>query len=403
MFDIKEQLNMYESLRYDGCEAAMTKERAFSFYIPVSLKYFKTLAEGGQPEETDPKMLAEIKRSFYGICERLKDSELPKDFLNDSEKVALFYHKRGKMLGIPTDFIADDMTGEDILKGWFDAYWRKVEPLLKNPALGEYMYASHAKDSEMFWCFLVGSASYLAIETAYRWGFDPVGIYREAALDDPLSLWTYRDEAYLYQKWRDNEFMGEIRGAKDILALGAGGMPEIRRTGYLRNDSAWEDQTFCACDLDPRIDFDFLMEDQPLPAHERIRYEHTDIETMLRNMREEGNTFDLIYVKGVLSFMMDKIGPLSLAAMSLLRPGGKFIFDLQLEHFAMLRDACIFGWGGGASSAKIELLPREKALGKVYAQTDAVGIKRTQILDPVVMTDPFNRDEFGMNIIIKKP
>lgn len=401
MFDINEQLLMFDQLKYDGCEAAMTKERAFSFYIPTSLKYFEGLKKGENPEETSQEKQKEIKDSFYRICERLKETELPKEFLSDTKNVERFYRHRGQMLGIPTDFLKPEMSGEEIFSAWTDAYWKKVEPLLKNPALGEYMFASRAKDSELFWCFLVGSASYLAIETAYRFGFTPVGTFREATLDDPLSLWTYRDEAYLYQKWRDDQFRSEIENATEALALGAGGMPEIRRTGFLDGKSEISQNIF-ACDSDPRIDFEFLASELPEKIREKIDYRKVDLSTMLAMMMKEERTFDLIYIKGVLSFMTDRIEPVTAAVMQLLRPGGKFLFDMQLSHFAMLRDACIFGWGGGASDAKIELLPKDDAMKIVYNATDNLGISRGRIPEPVVMKDPFIGDEFGMNVTILK-
>ena len=402
MFDIKKQLEMFDKLKYDGCESAMSKERAFSFYIPVSLSYFKTLSEGKTPEETKKSDLDDIKTSFYAICEHLKNTELSNDFLENPAKVADFYRHRGKIIGLDTSFINDSLSGEEIFRLWVDAYWQKVEPLLKNPALGEYMFASKAKDSEMFWCFLSGSASYLAIETAYRYGIDPVGIYREATLSDPLSLWTYRDEAYLYQKWRDDQFMQEIADAKNILALGAGGMPEIRRTGYLENAENWRTQHFTACDSDPRIDFDFLMDNQPEAAKSRIDYHHLDIKSMFEKALRENRRFDLVYIKGVLSFMTDMIKPVIETALMVLEPDGKLLFDLQLSHFAMIRDSLIFGWGGGNSTSKIKLLSTDDALSVVRAATDALGLKPRQLPLPVIMKDPFYGDDFGMNVEIIK-
>lgn len=406
MFNLSTELEMYDKLKYPGCEEAMSKEKAFSFYIPVSTKYFGELLSGGKPEETAPDKMAEIKDSFYRICAQLRREEISEEFLSDHAKVAEFYRHRGRMLGIDTSFITDEMSGEEILNGWVAAYWQKVEAPIKNPALGEYMFASRAKDSEMFWCFLAGSAGYLAIETAYRWGFDPLGIYREARLSDPLSLWTYRDEAYLYQKWRDNEFMKEIYKAGSVLALGAGGMPELRRTGYFTETSTWREQDFYACDPDPRIDFDFLMNEMPYPSRARIDYRGVAMSAMITAMLSEGRKFDLIYIKGVMSFMMKQLRPVIQAAMGLLNKGGRFVFDLQLKHFAMLRDACIFGWGGGASAEKIELLSLPEAMDKVNLALDELsnlGHARPHLTGPIVMKDPFLGDEFGMNLILENP
>ena len=402
MFKIEDELKMFEKLKYDGCEEAMTKEKAMGFYIPVSVKYFKEKAEGKVTDQTSETSMEKIRDVFFETCYRLRVKEFSDDFFDDRQQIAEFYTHRGKMLGIDTSFIRPELSGDEIFEKWIEAYWRKVSPPILNPALGEYMFASRAIDSEMFWCFLIGSAGYLAIETAYRYGFDPVGIYRQATLDDPLSLWTYRDEAYLYQKWRDDKFLEKIKQADDILALGAGGMPELRHTGYFEQSRIWSIQNFFACDPDPRIDFDFLMSYQMLGARERINYRRLTMSDMICELVNEGRQFDLIYVKGVISFMKDVLGPLTQAAMDLLRPGGKFIFDMQLSHFAMMRDACIFGWGGGDSKTKIELLPLNDATAFVI-KTIEESTERYGKIDTEVFEDPFYHDPFGMNVIVEKP
>lgn len=414
MFDIDNELKMFEKLKYDGCEEPMSKKKAFDFYIPVSKTYFEDLAAGKNPEGTDPKMLEEIKTSFYTICYRLRDEEFTNSSLSNYMEVAKFYSRCGRMLGIDTSFIKPNVTGRDIFNGWIDAYWEKVKIPIMNPALGQYMFDSKTKDSPIFYCFLIGSAGYLALETAYRWGFDPIGIFRRATDEDALSLWTYRDEGYLYTKWRDDRFLYRIvsSGAKDILALGAGGMPELRRTGYFKS-GAWRYQKFTACDSDPRIDFGFLMDhidalDGPrgqverYKMQERIDYFHLGISDMLAHLAKTGQKFDLIYIKGVVSFMKDLLKPLLQASMDLLNPGGRFMFDMQLTHFVMARDALIFGWGGGVSSSKIELLPFDTAVDFVHETAKALDIKETQIGEPDVFKDPFNHDPYGVNFTINK-
>ena len=402
MFKIEDELKMFDQLKYEGCEEPMSKEKAHDFYIPISQMYFSNKAKGDNSDETEPKILREIRDSFYTICSRLKAEELDSDFLGNSEKVAKFYRHRGKMLGIDTSFIDEHMTGGEIFNDWIDAYWEKVKVPILNPALGEYMFASRAKDSDLFWCFLIGSAGYLAIETAYRWGFDPVGVYRQATLGDPLSLWTYRDEAYLYQKWRDYQFLNQIIEVDNILTLGAGGMPELRHTGYFKEFNFWRDQKIYACDPDPRIDFDFLMNDSPFPSRKSVDYRNIDMLTMLKEMKEEGKRFDLIYVKGVISFMKEALGPLAEASLELLNTGGKFIFDMQLKHFAMARDACIFGWGGGDSKVKIELLSLDDALEFIEQTMQKNAWSKDLLLPYGVFKDPFYGDPFGINAAIKK-
>ncbi|MBR1875467.1 class I SAM-dependent methyltransferase [Candidatus Saccharibacteria bacterium] len=402
MFNIKNELTMFKQLDYPGCEDSMSKKKAIEFYIPVSQKYFREKAEGHITDQTTDATMQKIKDDFMKTAYRLKKVELGAEFFRNRRKVAEFYTHRGQMLGIDTSFIKVKMTGDEIFEQWVEAFWKKVEPLLLNPALGEWMFAADMTESEMFWSFLSGSGGYLALETAYRWGFDPVGVFKETSLSDHLSAWTYRDEGYLFTKWRDDQFMQQIMEATDILSLGAGGMPEIRRTGYLTQHNFWEDQNFFACDQDPRIDFDFLTESLDPLARSRIDYRKISISDMLVQMQAEGRTFDLIYVKGVISFMKDALAPLIQAAMELLNPGGKFMFDMQLSHFVMARDALYFGWGGGDSVAKIELLPLEEALTFVNQTAKQLNISEDRISDPVVMLDPIYRDPFGMNIIVTK-
>ncbi|MDO4967459.1 MAG: class I SAM-dependent methyltransferase [Candidatus Saccharibacteria bacterium] len=401
MFNIDKELETFQKLNYDGCEETMSKEKALGFYIPVSQKYFKEKAEGHITEQTSEQAMKKIKDDFFGTCYRLKKDELGDDFFKNRRRVAEFYEHRGQMLGIDTRFILVKMDGDEIFDKWVEAFWLKVEPLLLNPALGEWMFAADMTKSEMFWSFLSGSGGYLALETAYRWGFDPVGVFKRASDEDHLSAWTYRDEGYLFTKWRDAQFMEQILGASKILSLGAGGMPEIRRTGYL-NRYTLESQQFFACDRDPRIDFDFLMSDFSPEDRAKIDYRPVDITTMFRELNCYKGQFDLVYTKGTISFMKDALMPIAKASLELLEPGGKFMFDMQLLHHVMARDALYFGWGGGDSVARIELLPFTEATDFVYKSLGAIGISEEQISEPVIMRDPIHGDPFGMNIIVTK-
>ena len=92
---------------------------------------------------------------------RLKKVELGAEFFRNRRKVAEFYTHRGQMLGIDTSFIKVKMTGDEIFEQWVEAFWKKVEPLLLNPALGEWMFAADMTKSEMFWSFLSGRLSCL--------------------------------------------------------------------------------------------------------------------------------------------------------------------------------------------------------------------------------------------------
>lgn len=402
MFSFDKELEMFKKLDYEGCEETMTKEKALGFYILVSQKYFKEKAEGKITEQTSDTAMKKIKDDFVATCYRLKNYELGDDFFKNASRVAKFYRHRGQMLGIDTSFITEEMTGEEIFDQWVEVFFKKVEPLLLNPALGEWMISADMTKSEMFWSFLSGSGGYLALETAYRYGFDPVGVFKKTGNEDHLSTWTYRDEGYLFTKWRDDQFKQRIAKAKNILVLGAGGMPEIRRTGYFEETDAWKNQNFFACDQDPRIDFDFLMNDFPKEARERIDYRKVNISEMLGMMAKEGRKFDLIYVKGVVSFMMSSFSPLTQAVMGLLEPGGEFMFDMQLVHFVMARDALYFGWGGGDSVAKIELLPLDKAENFVNGVMGDLKIPKEQVSKPIVMRDPIYNDPYGAIFIVTK-
>lgn len=406
-FNIDQELQKAEELKFPDWQKAMSKETALNVYVPLSVEYF-TNKSAGLPIKTTPESDLEVFKSmFYSRFEYLRDEELPKVLdLNDTAAVADFYRFRCKLLGFEQDWITDDLSSDDILNQFRDYFWDKYRNYLLNPATGQYMFDSQAYHSDVFPAFMLGSGGWLAIEPAYRYGIDLVGIYRKTEDTDPISLWSYRDEGYLYQKWRDILFANEIKATgenAEILVLGGGGLPEIRHTGYMEECAdIMKTQKFYVCDPDDSIVPEFLFQNCNQELFKNIDYRKTDLKTMLGVMMQEKRQFDMIYTKGLMSFVLDQMPDIIGAAMQMLKPGGKICFDLQIKHFAMMRNACVFQWGGGDSSFRIELKPLEELQQVVYAAVDALNIPRENVDMSNIMHDATAGDPFGVTVIIKK-
>ena len=346
---------------------------------------------------TSPEKMENIKTKFYNTCEVLRNKELKDSFFSNHTQVVDFYHRRGRMLGIDTSFINPEMSSLEIFANWIDAYWQKVEPLLLNrPALCDFIIEKRLVDSEMFWSFLLGPMDYLGAEAAYRWGFDPVGVYRCAASSDPFTAWAKSDEFFAFQRWRNEKLLKEIIEADEVLVLDCGSLPELRMSDYIYdNQYRFREQTFHACDIDLKVDLDFLMMEYVPEAKRRIHYQQYSISEMLVEMVNSNETFDLIYLKDSLSFRLKSIQPLMQAALRLLNPGGKFVFDLRLLHPTLEEYKKIFGLDG------LELPTTMEVVDLVEKARRKIGLRKNQLVPPIVMKDS-EGDDFGIIISVMK-
>ena len=111
-------------------------------------------------------------------------------------------------------------------------------------------------------------------------------------------------------------------------------MLELRRTGMAEADYPAE---ILACDLDERIDIEALS----MPG---VQYKRADMWELL-NYRDNYGAFDDVVSNGVMSYYVGDLGKVvEKVDRNVLKEGGKFVFDLQLDHWDLRRDALVFNW-----------------------------------------------------------
>ncbi|MBQ6486309.1 hypothetical protein IJI76_01085 [Candidatus Saccharibacteria bacterium] len=375
-------------------EFALSKDRALELYIPKARQFLERGLANGADE-------SRVRGCFYNTCEYVKR----RDFLGeDRTQVAEFYRHRGKMLGIDTSFITPDAPCSIIMIDWMSAFWEKIKPFAFNPALNKFLFESKVIRSRLIWCFLANPHGYLGNELIYRNGFDPLGLWIERDTEENTSAWPYHNGLYAYRGLRDWQIAQVILNADNILVFNGSSMPELRLTGYIGSHfDRFLEQTFYVADSDPCLDFDFLMLEYPEKVKSRIKYHHMSNSEMIVEMLNQNKRFDLIYAKDILFSAPKSIKSLVQAAMGLLEPGGFFLFDLPLNHFAVVRDAYLF-----SSSEKdleickyLEDLTGQEVIKLLSDITSRLDISLSQVETDFAI-DEGTGEKYGVGVIIKK-
>ncbi len=185
------------------------------------------------------------------------------------------------------------------------------------------------------WLMQIPRAS--ALEVAFGYGYDIGGKWRKIPKDDAFYWWVIREGMFIYLRERAVRAAELIEGKKDVLFLGAGYLPELRRVGY----EAETHQRIIAVDSDADIPKSELFDN--LKDLKNIDLEYR-IGNLLATLKDGKELFDAVVMNGVMSYCYDRILDIIWLAIDKLKPSGTFLFDLQLKEWNIVRDALVFDW-----------------------------------------------------------
>jgi SAM-dependent methyltransferase len=231
----------------------------------------------------------------------------------------------GTIIGELTETLWD----AELAKSWVNA----IRPQLSNPALAKFM-RDHGCRSRYFVPWLINVPKAFTLEAAFGFGLDSGGGCCQIAKDDPFFQWVVRDPMFVYLRERALNTGERLRNKQKAVFLGAGYLPDLRRSGL-----KWEEmpEVILACDHDPSI----LQEPIAADLKDKLQYVCYDIKDFLMSC-PTGN--DVVVMNGVMSYRIDWLPFMVNEALRLLKPGGQFIFDLQLKHWSLVRNGLVFNW-----------------------------------------------------------
>lgn len=272
--------------------------------------------------------------------------------------------------------------------------WDKVSQLLQNPSMAKFCEDTKAMESEFFPMWLCTVPRAVALEVAYGYSTDLNGKHRPIPDSDPLAVWV-DEPVFKYLRYRDS-IAAKLLHGKELLFLGAGWLPELRFSGFLKTRFSAEQKFYC-CDQDPEINLKALLEPEIL---ESFDYRLETMDKMLAEMQAmvtgRGYGFNTVVAKGVLSYQLEALPKVVQAVMDLLEPNGVFIFDLQLKHWTLVRNALLFNWSAGGKFKLLETVI--EAINVV--QESCLGTNHFEKI--VIQPDEVNDEPVGVVFTVRK-
>lgn len=224
-------------------------------------------------------------------------------------------------------------------------FWEGFEKeLLVRPHLARFTKDARGCSSRFFPRWVMDIINKLMSRTmfpAYFKGYTIENKLEEIPKDDPFYIWSEQDPIFVYVRERDklaNTAM-QRTGVERILNPGAGNCPEIFELPYDRK--LLEKQDIRCCDI-ADTGVQQKLEKLDLPT---FTYEYMDMAQFIQ--QQAAFQPNLAIMKGTLSYQMSALPQVLTLASQLLAPGGTLFFDLQLVHWAFLRNLETFTWGEG--------------------------------------------------------
>ncbi|MBR3135261.1 hypothetical protein IKG54_01695 [Candidatus Saccharibacteria bacterium] len=206
-------------------------------------------------------------------------------------------------------------------------------------------------ESEYFirWLQDAAMANSYALEPAYGYGRDFTNHYGKIPPYDP-AVAMMDDAGFEYVRWRDQKMCSLMKstgkGGK-VLSIACGTMPELRYFEYPK--WLFETQHFVCYDI-ALIDYKMFFDEVGMPVdniHPCQMNLASALEEETRHM--DGRKYDLINIKGFLSYALPMLPEIIPAVVRLLqKPGAKFGFDLQLKNWTLNRNKWLFLWASDA-------------------------------------------------------
>ena len=265
--------------------------------------------------------------------------------------------------------------GEPIL----EKIWGFVAPrFADNIGLLEFTKDNDGHKSEFFfpWVMNVFKSPATALEISFGTSPDLSGKWREDIMetDDPIVPFIKDDPAFVYNRERQLfvadlvasvQDLASTKGAKaKVVDFGAGRLAWYRQYGHKIMPIS---PNIYAFDKDPSIDPTKLFSEEL--ENLGIHYKHGDFTQQLNN--PDCREADLIILGGVASYISpdDFSNKIAVAIYQLLKPGGAFFFDLQLDCPCYEHSMDILGWPKFNIPAKVsEIIDRNEAMLRALRQ-----------------------------------
>jgi len=161
------------------------------------------------------------------------------------------------------------------------------------------------------------------------------------ACNDPMHMFA-RLRASVVESFLVNEEFA--REKSSVTGLGFGYAPEWRRISErLKKEPKLVRQLpakIVACDSHPDVAKWYA--EHPRFMKGKVDFRSEDMQTTLLSLSDGSQS--TIYMTGVASYCTDRLPALVPLVLSKLKPGGNFIFDLQIMDWSLERNIKVFGW-----------------------------------------------------------
>lgn len=241
----------------------------------------------------------------------------------------------------------------DVKKAYLDKTWAFMyEMLKKNEALSQFIIDNGGAESSYFfpWVMAVAKSPSEALELSYNAGRNLCGEWvSKIPEDDNINFFVHNLPTLAYNRERQLRVADLVMTDRDMTAvdetskvmdLGAGRMAWARYHGFTFNPKV---QQIYACDTDPAIQPKKLFNKTGLKEINLV-YEQKDIMSELKSPSTEDPS--LVILQGVASYypMEMFVEAIVKPVYGLLKVGGSFFFDLQLNHISYEWSVKVFGW-----------------------------------------------------------
>lgn len=292
------------------------------------------------PVEVTEEMEPRIFGKYIDICNAQKKGEMTNPEMVDEIRHA-FYHAH-----------------TNVYIGNLNGVWAWVQPKLAvNAGLAQFVLDYKAAESDFFfpWLVNVWNSPSAALEMAYGGGRGLDGKWHTDILEkcDRINYFVHNVPTFVYNRERQLKVAdlvsiyqnrANLRDHSKIVDFGAGRMAWATHHKFRFYATR---QTIYAFDKDTSINTEDVFELYPVgvsSSWENVKYEHSDFIGQLSNPELAGA--DLVILGGVASYIPQKVlfGKIVPAIYQLLKPGGSFFFDLQLNCPQYVWSVKLFDW-----------------------------------------------------------
>ena len=318
----------------------------FTISLP---KPIKAKSDSSQPEKVQNKKIKPLSEKDLLDSDQLYKNYLDlKKFPNIPPQVTTFPFmeltsdwKEGKVPSSSEEEINNiyssiQKENPNIPKQKLDRYLVPFRKNLENPGLAK-MLSSFVSKSRFFIPWILASPDPLSWDIAFGWGEGLDGEWQKIPMTDDMYHFIIRSPSFIWVRYRSVLTRREIENKQNVLFLNAGSLSEIHYVNHYKLPGQ-----ITACDSRPNIDLENIP-NWPTSLKSNIKYVKQDAFSFLDQENLKKSQFDAIIMNGGGLYYYSDIERIIQMAAKVLKPGGFFMFDVQISHWALIRAAYIFG------------------------------------------------------------